>query len=84
MPKVLSEIFAVLPVRSAETANLSRCGMKMPFKYGVLTVVKAVLEKMREEQVRRSLLLQLSKMTGISFARDVVQQVLSHYRRATY
>lgn len=83
-PKVLSEIYQMFSYTSNETNILSRRGMKMPHKYSLMTVTRAILEKMREDKVRKSFLLQLSKMAEISFALEVLDQLLSHYMRATY
>ena len=83
-PKKLTKILIELKVKSIETNNLWKNGMKMPHKYSLLTVIKAVLEKSKEEKMRRSVVSQMWKMLRPSFTRSVIEGVLDHYKRETY
>lgn len=59
LPEKLAELSASLGINTSETRRLTQNEFKAPHRYHVLTVAKALLEKMKEKEVRRCIIPQI-------------------------
>lgn len=60
LPEKLVELSASLGIKTSETKRLAENGFKTPHRYHLLTVAKALLEKMKEKEARRCIIPQVN------------------------
>jgi hypothetical protein len=83
-PSVLRELLANFPETRLEAKRFNESDLKVPHSYSVLTLAKALSEKMKNERTKRSLAIQLWNMLKPSFSMSVIDRVLEHRIRETY
>jgi len=84
IPKKIVKVLDVLGTNYFEIKRLKESNFKTPHKFHVLTVVGALLEKMKEEKAKRSMVEQFKNMTRVSFAKRVFTDLINHIKRETY
>jgi effector-binding domain-containing protein len=84
LPLCLAKLIKMLKKNHLELLHGIEKGFTMPYKYHPITIVKAFLEKSREEKARRSIALQALNMCNPKFAFSVIDKTLYHIRRKTY
>jgi len=84
LPVCLAKLIKMLKKNHLELPHGIERGFTMPYKYHPITIVKAFLEKVREEKARKSLALQALNMCNPRFAFSVIDKTLYHVCRKTY
>lgn len=84
IPDSIKHVLWGLGDEKYEAERLIRNNLKVPHKFRVMTVVKAVLEKMREGKARRSIALQIVHLLNPSFARSVWYELHKTRTRETW
>lgn len=84
-PKKIERIANDLRVHSIETRRLVGNRFQAPYKFHTLTLLKAFLEKIREdERTRKSVAKQMTSMMNPSFTKNIIKEVVKHHLRETY
>jgi len=83
MPEKIKEVVKNLQMKSIEDQRFER-SLKFPHKFHPLTVLRALVEKIMEEETRRSVAKQIISMYQLNFAGSVVRKMVEHTRRETY
>ena len=84
MPEKLEYILGNLGYEKAEAERLVESNFKVPHRYGVSTVVKVILEKMREKRFRRSVGVQVVKMLNPQLTRYMISEIIERQKREYY
>lgn len=84
LPKPLGSIISSLGRSELELSLVANAGFKMPHKYHLATVVKALIGKFGEEKARRSFGSQLMSMLSPDSGLSVLRDVFFHAQRETY
>ena len=83
-PICLKKLLYELGLNHLELSHVKAMDFKMPHKYHLLTVTKALVEKLGESKAKRSLASQASNMLNPKFASFVVKEMLHRISRETY
>jgi hypothetical protein len=84
LPSCLVKLINRLKSNHSELPHGIEKSFSMPYKYHPITIVKAFLEKFREEKARRSLALQALNMCNPRFTSFIIKKALYHISRQTY
>lgn len=84
LPILLTELIDKLGVNYLELSCAAKMDFLMPYKYHTATILKAFLEKIKEEKARRSFVSQTLNMLNPRFTSHFVSKVFYHVRRKTY
>ena len=84
IPDKLELILEKTAFEATEAKSLERAKFKMPHKYRTSTVAKVLLEKLREQRFRKSVLTQIMGMLDPRLTKLVIQQLVDKRRRETY
>lgn len=81
IPDSIKHVLCKLGNEGYETRRLTRNNFKVPHKFHLLTVARAIMEKMYEKRARRSLAFQIVHMLNPSFARSVWSELRKMRKR---
>lgn len=85
IPEKLEYALNKLGYEKLEAGRLVKSGFKMPHRYGMSTVAKVILEKMRERRFRESVKVQIGKMlTSPRLTKYMISEVIEMRRREYY
>lgn len=84
IPEEIQEILIKLGAGTSEASRPKKSNFETPHKYGMLTVIAALLEKMRERRARNSIIKQMLHMLNPWYAKYVVSVVIDRRKRETY
>jgi hypothetical protein len=85
VPKNLEKLVNMFGGRSTDAMNLAKKEFTLPYKYSLGTVFFALLNKAKNDKIRKSCALQLHKMfLDASFSNGILREVVAHLRRETY
>jgi len=84
-PRKVERILNDLGTDSIEIRRLTENKSKTPHKFQILTVGKALLEKIKQDKTtRKSIAEQITSMMKPRFAEDVIKKIVEHRLRETY
>jgi hypothetical protein len=84
IPEKVRMVVDMIKTDSIEMRKLDE-NYETPYKFQILTVIKALLEKIRkDEKTRRSIAKQAASTLNPSFAADVLKNIVDHVLRETY
>jgi len=84
VPRKIRNIIDMVGINNLEVQRLKESNYKTPHRFHVLTVAKALSEKMKEDKARRSVVAQIANLMYPGFAKSLIDKVLDHIRRETY
>ncbi|MEM0203270.1 MAG: hypothetical protein QXO16_04725 [Archaeoglobaceae archaeon] len=85
IPEKIKEVLTELGSENREKMLLAKNNFKMPHKYSSITIIKALLEKMKEKEFRRSVVKQIMyTLKDPKLAGWVVYHIVRRRRRETY
>jgi hypothetical protein len=84
VPREIEEVLAELDGKTSERKNLFKNNFKMPHRYSWSVIIRTLLEKMKEEESRRSIVKQAVSMLNPKLIKFVIDQVIERRRRETY
>jgi len=84
IPDKLEYALSKLGYEKSEAEALVKSDFKMPHRYSLSTVVKVILEKMREKRFRRSVGMQMVKMLNPRLTKYLIGEVIERRRREYY
>ena len=85
IPEKLEYALNKLGYEKLEAGRLVKSGFKMPHRYGMSTVAKVILEKMRERRFSESVKVQIAKMlTSPRLTKYMIGEVIEMRRREYY
>ena len=84
VPREIEEVLAKLGGKTGESNNLFKNNFKMPHRYSWYVILRTLLEKMKEEESRRSIVKQAVSMLNPKLIKFVTDQVIERRRRETY
>ena len=84
-PRKVKRILNDLGTDSNETRRLTENKFKTPHKFQILTVGKALLEKIKQDKTtRKSIAEQMTSMMKPNFTENVIKKIVEHRLRETY
>ena len=83
-PKPLKRLLETVDYNFMEAGRIRERTYQTPYKYYHLTVIDSLIEKLSEPIARRSLAIQLYKMSNPTFASDFMNDALKHIYRKKY
>ena len=83
-PPTLVKLLGELGVDNFEFARIEELKFKMPYKYQLLTIAKAVIEKFGEAKAKRSFAFQASSMLNPQFTSIVIRETIRRRARESY
>ena len=84
IPKPLEKLLETVGYNDREMERVRKREYQTPYKYHPLTVVDSFAEKLFEEKARRSIAIQLLKMSNPTFAINFLKGTLKHVSRNRY
>lgn len=84
IPEPVKRVLTELSGEISEGKDLLKNNFKMPHRYSALTLLRALLEKTKEAEFRRSAIRQAVSMLNPRLARFVVGEIILRRRRETY
>jgi len=84
VPEKLAALLDELGRDGLEEQRLMQNGFQTPHKYHFLTLLKSMMNKVKEEKTRNGIALQGFKLLNPHFAKDVVSGIMDHLIRETY
>jgi len=81
VPDILHNVLTELGTNMPEISRFEQNEFKMPYMYRLSTVMKALLEKMRESTTRKSVISQMTYMLNPNFTRFLIQGIRQHRTR---
>jgi hypothetical protein len=84
IPEKLKKIINKIGLDLFEGLRLKEANFKTPHRFHILTIAKALSEKMKEEKAKRSMAKQFRSMMQPSFTKFVIKGLLNHIKRETY
>jgi len=84
IPKPLEKLLETVNYNYRETERIKKREYQTPYKYHPLTVINSFIEKLFEEKARRSIAIQLYKMSNPTFAPSFMSETLRHLSREEY
>lgn len=84
IPEQVLEALSRLAAKNASWKKFGENGFTMPYRCGMLTLTKFLLEKMRESAFRRSLARQVVAMLDPRFGKRIVDDLIFRRKRETY
>ena len=84
VPREIEGVLAELGGKTSERKNLFKNNFKMPHRYSWSVILRTLLEKMKEEESRRSIVKQAVSMLNPKLIKFVIDQVIERRRRETY
>jgi hypothetical protein len=83
-PKKLEDILGALGEDHLEMSRMSRRDLESPHKYHPITIGRSFLEITKGNKTRKSIALQVYRMTNLRFTRKFLDELLQHLVRETY
>jgi len=85
IPEMISKALVRLNAENpTQATDLPESGFEMPCKYSLSTVIRAMLEKLRERKFTISAIRQVIAMLNPSFGKKVIDDLVERRRRETY
>lgn len=87
MPQKLKYVLDKFGYEKLEAKRLVKSDFKMPHRYSLSTVAKVILEKMGERMFRKSVVLQLIKMSNpmhLKYIKYLIGEIIERRRRECY
>jgi len=84
IPQKVEEVLAGLGNEANERKSLVKNNFKMPHRHSWLTVIRALLEKTKESEFRKSVPKQAINMLNPRLAKWVISEVILRRKRETY
>lgn len=84
LPFSLTWLLQKLEMDRLEFARLEEIDFQMPFRYHLVTIIRALIEKLGEEKARRSFASQTSSILNLRFTSSLMKMMLQHFSRETY
>ena len=81
MSAKLDQILAELGAEPSESSRCKENNFKVPHRYRLLTVTRALLEKMKDRETRKSIPSQMQKMLNPAFLRILIKDIKGHRTR---
>jgi hypothetical protein len=83
-PKNLNYLLNELNYDAREAKNIIKNNFKMPHRYSVITIGRALLEKTKEKRFRRSVATQMLKMLNPRLTKFIVSEFIERRKRDYY
>ena len=84
VPKPLQTLQEITSYNVREAERIREKKYVTPYKYHPLTVIDSLLEKLPEPTAKRSLAIQITKLTNPTFASHFIKQASKHLERQEY
>lgn len=84
IPSILSRLLEELEVNQLELSRIEKKEFVVPYKFHLLTIFRALIEKFKERKARRSFALQFFRMMNLKFSLSLITDVIQHIIRESY
>lgn len=84
IPRPLEKLLKKVGYNNREAERIKKRGFNTPYKYHLLTVIDSFIEKLAEPTAKRSLIIQLVKMSNPKFTMSFMKDAFGHLTRKRY